>query len=214
MPAVAVVRRRAAGSGPEPPLQGLELSAWEYRRLPGRELTDGTLALASEVLGLELRLTRRGLRLHDPETGRELPNLAETDAGVERERPARQRAEQAQQRAQTVAAGGRESPRARSGRPPPRSRRPPRSGSAGSGTGGINISAHCRGQHTKCSIAEIAMTGSSGFIAQSGPAPNARVVSAVARGLNWILCQPAWNSAQTTSGVPSTTGGASGRPDP
>ena len=41
----------------EPPLQGLELSAGEYRRLPGRELADGTLALASAVLGLELRLT-------------------------------------------------------------------------------------------------------------------------------------------------------------
>ena len=48
----------------EPPLQGLELSAGEYRRLPGRELTDGTLAVASVVLGLELRLTERGLRLH------------------------------------------------------------------------------------------------------------------------------------------------------
>ena len=34
------------------PLQGLELSAGEYRRLPGRELADGTLALASGVLGL------------------------------------------------------------------------------------------------------------------------------------------------------------------
>ena len=50
----------------EPPLQGLELSAGEYRRLPGRELADRTLALASGVLGLELRLTERGLRFHDP----------------------------------------------------------------------------------------------------------------------------------------------------
>ena len=64
----------------EPPLQGLELSAGEYRQLPGRELADGTLALASAVLGLELRLTERGLRFYDPQTGRELPNLAETDA--------------------------------------------------------------------------------------------------------------------------------------
>ena len=64
----------------EPPLQGLELSAGEYRRLPGRELADGTLALASAVLGLELRLTERGLRFYDPQTGQELPNLAETDA--------------------------------------------------------------------------------------------------------------------------------------
>ena len=63
----------------EPSLQGLELSAGEYRRLSGRELEDGTLALASAVLGLELRLTERGLRFHDPESGQDLPNLAETD---------------------------------------------------------------------------------------------------------------------------------------
>ena len=84
----------------EPPLQGAELIAGEYRRLAGRELADGTLALASEVLGLELRLTERGLRFHDPETGRDLPNLAETDAAEQRERQGRQRAEQAAQRAE------------------------------------------------------------------------------------------------------------------
>ena len=31
------------------------------------------------MLGLELRLTERGLRFHDPQTGQDLPNLAETD---------------------------------------------------------------------------------------------------------------------------------------
>ena len=77
----------------EPPLQGLELSAGEYRRLPGRELADGTLALASAVLGLELHLTERGLRFYDPQTGQELPDLAETDAARERERQGRQAAE-------------------------------------------------------------------------------------------------------------------------
>ena len=77
----------------QPALQGLELSGGEYRRLAGRQLTDGTLALASEVLGLEVRLTRRGLRFHDPQTGRDLPNLAETDAVVEREQRLREEAE-------------------------------------------------------------------------------------------------------------------------
>ena len=81
------------GDYPEPPLQGLDLSAGEYRRLSGRKLADGTLALVSGVLGLELRLTERGLRFHDPETGQDLPNLAETDEARERERQARQAAE-------------------------------------------------------------------------------------------------------------------------
>lgn len=76
-----------------PALQGLELRAGEYRRMPGRELADGTLVLASAVLGLELRLTGRGLRFGDPRTGRELRTLAETDAAA-------QQAEQAQQQAE------------------------------------------------------------------------------------------------------------------
>ena len=62
-----------------PPLQGLSLTAGTYRRLPGTVLADGTLSLASAVLGLELRLTERGLRFHDPQTGQELSNLEETD---------------------------------------------------------------------------------------------------------------------------------------
>ena len=85
----------------EPPLQGLELSAGKYRRLHGRELADGTLALASAVLGLELRLTERGLRFHDPETGQDLPNLAETDEARRRESQARRRESQARQAAET-----------------------------------------------------------------------------------------------------------------
>ena len=78
----------------QPPLQGLELSAGEYRRLPAVESADGALSLASAVLGLELRLTKRGLRFHDPETGQELPDLDETDDARQRERQARQAAEE------------------------------------------------------------------------------------------------------------------------
>ena len=63
----------------EPPLQGSELVGEDYERLPGRVLADGTLALRSEVLGLELRLAGRRLRFHDPQTGEDLPDLAETE---------------------------------------------------------------------------------------------------------------------------------------
>ena len=61
-----------------PPLQGLELAA-------------GGLALASAMLGLELRVTERGLRFHDPHIGEDLPNYAETAQW--RERQARLEAE-------------------------------------------------------------------------------------------------------------------------
>ena len=61
-------------------------------------LADGTLVLTSAVLELELRLSERGLRFHDPVTGRDLPDLAETDAAWQRERQARQQAEQDRQR--------------------------------------------------------------------------------------------------------------------
>ena len=71
----------------KPPLQGLELVARDYRRLPARELAEGGLALASAMLGLELRVTERGLRFHDPHAGEDLPNYAETAQW--RERPAR-----------------------------------------------------------------------------------------------------------------------------
>ena len=76
-----------------PPLQGLALHAGEYRRLPERVSADGTPVLSSAVLGLELRLTERGLRFRDPQTGQELSNLEETDDARERERQARQAAE-------------------------------------------------------------------------------------------------------------------------
>ena len=54
----------------EPPLQGLELIDGEYRPLAA-----GT----SAVLGLELRLTDRGLRFHDPGTGQELRSWTESE---------------------------------------------------------------------------------------------------------------------------------------
>ena len=76
-----------------PVLQGLELVAGEYEEMPCRERGDGTLAMASAVLGPELRVTGRGLRFHDPETGRDLLPHAE-------ERAARRQAEAKWQRAE------------------------------------------------------------------------------------------------------------------
>ena len=84
----------------EPALQGLELVAGEYVRLGQRALADGTLVLTSAVLELELRLTDRGFRFHDPVTGRDLPDLGETDAAWQRERQAREQAEQRWHRAE------------------------------------------------------------------------------------------------------------------
>ena len=76
-----------------PALQGLELVAGEYEEMPSRERDDRTLAMASAVLGLELRVTGRGLRFHDPETGRDLMTHAE-------ERASRQQAEAKWQQAE------------------------------------------------------------------------------------------------------------------
>ena len=76
-----------------PVLQGLELVAGEYEELPSRERAHGTLVMASVVLGLELRVTRRGLRFHDPETGRALLTHAEAETERREERASRQQAE-------------------------------------------------------------------------------------------------------------------------
>ena len=84
-----------------PRLQGLELVGREYEPLPGWELADGTLAARSEVLGLELRLAGRRLRFHDPLTGKDLPDLAETH---EQRREAEARRREAEARAEQEAA--------------------------------------------------------------------------------------------------------------
>ena len=105
-----------------PPLQALRLVAGEYEELACVEHGDGTLAMTSAVLGLELRVTGRGLRFHDRATGRALlthaestearhqaeadRELAEADrelaeAGRELAEAGRQRERQARQRAET-----------------------------------------------------------------------------------------------------------------
>ena len=63
-----------------PPLQGWRLHDGEYRRLPAvTVLSNREVAVASEVLGLELRDERetRMLRLRDPATGEDLLSYRE-----------------------------------------------------------------------------------------------------------------------------------------
>ena len=84
----------------QPPLQGLQLVTGTYRRLAAREVTDGTPSMFSPVLGLELRISERGLRFHDPVTAEDVLSLAENREGREREQHARERAERGWQRAE------------------------------------------------------------------------------------------------------------------
>jgi Uma2 family endonuclease len=76
-----------------PPLQALRLVAGEYEELACEAHGDGTLAMTSAALGLELRATGRGLRFHDPATGRDLPTYAERTAAQQQAEAGRQRAE-------------------------------------------------------------------------------------------------------------------------
>ena len=63
----------------DPPLQGLRLTGGSYRPMSRAESVDGSTAMASRVLELELRLVGGELRFHDPVTNRNLLTLEETD---------------------------------------------------------------------------------------------------------------------------------------
>ena len=80
----------------KPSLQGYRLGGGGYRPLPGvSRLPGGGASVYSAVLGLELRDERglRRLRLHDPETGRDLLSYRESEAYAAREAAARRAAE-------------------------------------------------------------------------------------------------------------------------
>ena len=79
----------------KPPLKGLRLIGENYEPLPAGIAEGGELSLHSEVLGLDIRLEKGGLRLYDPATGRKLLNYQEVEQ-------ARQEAEQRWQQ-ETVA---------------------------------------------------------------------------------------------------------------
>ena len=63
----------------DPPLQGLRLTGGSYRPIPGAGSADGSNAMTSRVLRLELRLVDGELRFHDSVTSRNLLTLEETD---------------------------------------------------------------------------------------------------------------------------------------
>ncbi len=81
----------------DPPLSGLCLSGGEYAELGPRRLADGTLALRSRVLGLELRIEGDELRFFDPATGEYVLTLTESNEERQRAEQERQRAEQERQ---------------------------------------------------------------------------------------------------------------------
>ena len=85
-----------------PPLQGLELEAGEYEAMPSGERGDGTQVMASAVLGLELQASERGMRFHDPETGRDLLTHAESSA-AQREAEANWRQAEAERQQERTA---------------------------------------------------------------------------------------------------------------
>ena len=79
-----------------PPLQGWRLHDGKYRRLPAATvLSNRGVAVASEVLGLELRDDReaRMVRLRDPATGDFLLSHRESELAREEEAAARREAE-------------------------------------------------------------------------------------------------------------------------
>ena len=79
-----------------PPLQGFRLHDGEYRRAPAvTVLSNREVAVASEVLGLELRDDReaRMVRLHDRAAGEDLPTYEEADRVREEAAAARRAAE-------------------------------------------------------------------------------------------------------------------------
>ena len=79
-----------------PPLQGFRLHEGEYRAVPAvTVLSNRGVAVASEVLGLELRDEReaRRVRLRDPATGESLLSHRESERAREEEATARRAAE-------------------------------------------------------------------------------------------------------------------------
>ena len=90
-----------------PPLQGFRWEDGEYRALPAVTVLPGReVAVASEVLGLELRDDReaRLVRLHHRATGEDLPTYEEADRAREEEAAGRRKETAARRAAEARAA--------------------------------------------------------------------------------------------------------------
>ncbi len=84
----------------KPPLKGLRLIGENYEPLPAGIAEGGELSLHSEVLELDIRLEKGGLRFYDPATGRKLLSYQEIEQARQQAEQARQQAEQARQQAE------------------------------------------------------------------------------------------------------------------
>ena len=96
----------------EPVLQGFRLRGGVYESLPGAMVRDGGLAVHSEVLGLDVCATDRGLRFFDSVKGEYLRSYGEAETD-------RQAAEAALEAAEDRVAELEAQIRALSGTPPP-----------------------------------------------------------------------------------------------
>ena len=67
-----------------PSLKGRQLIDGMYQPLESTQLTDGTLSIHSEVLGLDLRLLNGQLRFFNPQTGQQLLSHEEAEAEIAR----------------------------------------------------------------------------------------------------------------------------------
>ena len=72
----------------------------EYRRITERGSAAGGQEMFSSVLGLELRVSERGFRFHDPVAGQDLLSLTERGEALARERQGRERERQWRERAE------------------------------------------------------------------------------------------------------------------
>lgn len=71
------------GEAMNPPLKGLRLVRENYEEIPFNTLSDGSILLQSQVLGLELRVESGQLHFYNPTTSKKLLNLQEAEQALQ-----------------------------------------------------------------------------------------------------------------------------------